>query len=74
MIKVLSYLPIRDVWQLPIYHGLLLGALKNLLKAWFASYDARNPPSYIVPHASRRIIKARASELKLPAEFGRPVR
>lgn len=65
---------IRNVWQLPVYHSLILGLLKNLLRLFFSKYDASRQPTYVIPHIQRRIIKARAAELKLPSEFGRPVR
>lgn len=70
----LSYVSLRDICPVPVYHTLLLGLAKNLVRLAMSSYTARAQPVYVISHSSRKVMKQRAEEMAIPSEFGRPVR
>lgn len=66
----LPYTDYKDIWALGVAHILLLGVVADFMKLIFSKAKRGRQYDYVISHDSRRIIRHRLTNIKLPA--GRP--
>ena len=72
----LSYVSYSNVFVLPFAHTALYGAVADLWAAVLAKYgrEESQRPWWVIPHASRALMRQRGATVSMPADMGRAYR
>ena len=72
----LSYVSYSNVFVLPIAHTVLYGVAADFWAAMLAKYgrEEAQRPWWVIPHASRALMRERGATVSMPADMGRAYR